>query len=66
MRYSFGEIFSIIIGRANYLSSTATLFFYLNQGDQIGRIFAFWVIVYFEQFFENYKNNPNFCAAFFP
>jgi hypothetical protein len=25
------------------------------QGDQIGRIFACWVIVYFGQCFENYR-----------
>jgi hypothetical protein len=29
----------------------------LNQGDQIGRIF-------FGQYFENHKSNPNFCAYF--
>jgi hypothetical protein len=43
----------------------ATLF--LNggrtQGDQIGRVFAYWVIVYFGKF-ENYKSSPNFGATF--
>jgi hypothetical protein len=29
----------------------------LNQGDQIGRIFAYWVIVYFWQFFENFRSS---------
>jgi hypothetical protein len=26
-----------------------------NQGDQIGRIFAYWAIINFGQYFENYK-----------
>jgi hypothetical protein len=34
---------------------------FLGQGDQIGRIFAYWSIVYFGQFFEDYRNSPNFC-----
>jgi hypothetical protein len=36
----------------------------LSQGDQIGRIFAQWPIVYFEQCFENYKSSPNYSATF--
>jgi hypothetical protein len=36
-----------------------------DQGDQIRRIFPQWVIVYFGQYFENHKSNPNFCATFF-
>jgi hypothetical protein len=31
----------------------------MNQGGQIGRIFANWVIAYFGQFFENDKSCPN-------
>jgi hypothetical protein len=27
-----------------------------KQGDQIGRIFAYWAIVSFGQFIENYRN----------
>jgi hypothetical protein len=27
----------------------------LFQGDKIGQIFAYWAIVYFRQFFENYS-----------
>jgi hypothetical protein len=34
------------------------------QGDQIGRIFAPWVIVYFGQFFENYRSSPHFWSTF--
>jgi hypothetical protein len=30
----------------------------LQQGDQIGRIFAYWAIVYFGQFFENKRTIP--------
>jgi hypothetical protein len=32
------------------------------KGDQIGRILAFWVKVYFEHFFDN--SSPNFLAPF--
>jgi hypothetical protein len=35
-----------------------------EQGDQIGRIFAFWVIVYFGQFLENNKRSPNDWITF--
>jgi hypothetical protein len=37
-----------------------------RQGDQIGRIFAQWVIVYFGQFLENYRSSPNFGVTFSP
>jgi hypothetical protein len=30
-----------------------------RQGDQIGRIFALWVFVFFGQFEENYRIRPN-------
>jgi hypothetical protein len=30
-----------------------------EQGDQIRRFFAYWVIVCFRQFLENYKINKN-------
>jgi hypothetical protein len=35
------------------------------QCDQIGRIFAQWGIVYFEQCFENYKSIKNIWATFY-
>jgi hypothetical protein len=35
-------------------------FFDLEKGDQIGRIFAHWAIVYFGQFLDNNKSRPNF------
>jgi hypothetical protein len=35
------------------------------QGDQIGRIFAYWVIDYCGQCFENYRNNAEFWAPLF-
>jgi hypothetical protein len=35
-----------------------------RQGDQIGRIFAQWAIVYYGQFFENYRSSRHFCATF--
>jgi hypothetical protein len=31
-----------------------------GQGDQIGRIFAYWTIYHFGQFFDDYKSRPNF------
>jgi hypothetical protein len=37
-----------------------------NQGGQIGRIFAFWAIVYFWSVFsENDRGSPNVCGIFF-
>jgi hypothetical protein len=36
----------------------------VDQGDQIWRIFAFWVFVYFGQFYKIYRNSPNLLAAF--
>jgi hypothetical protein len=36
-----------------------------EQGDQIGRIFTYWSVVFFRQFIENYRSNSNSKAAFF-
>jgi hypothetical protein len=36
-----------------------------RQDDQIGRIFAQWAIVYYEQFFENYRSSPHLCYTVF-
>jgi hypothetical protein len=36
----------------------------LKQGDQIGRIFAYWVIVYYEHIYENYRNSQIFGLLF--
>jgi hypothetical protein len=36
------------------------------QGDQIGRIFAQWVIVYFGQLLENYRSIPHVSGYFIP
>jgi hypothetical protein len=35
-----------------------------DQGDHIGRIFAYWAFVYFGQFFY-YRTSPNICATLF-
>jgi hypothetical protein len=35
----------------------------LFQGDQIGRIFAYLAIIYFEQIIENYTSCPNLRAT---
>jgi hypothetical protein len=34
------------------------------RGDRIGRIIAYWAIVFFEQFFENYESSLNIWAIF--
>jgi hypothetical protein len=39
---------------------------FCNQGDRIGRIFAFWAIVNFWAIVENYSNNPVSLRYFFP
>jgi hypothetical protein len=36
-----------------------------NLGDQIGRLFAQWLIVSFGQFLENKTSSPNFGAILF-
>jgi hypothetical protein len=38
---------------------------HLWQGDQIGRIFAQWVIVFFGQFLENYRSITSIFGYFF-
>jgi hypothetical protein len=38
----------------------------LNQGDQIGRNFAYWVIVYFGWLLVIYKSRQIFLASFYP
>jgi hypothetical protein len=35
------------------------------QGDQIGRIFAYWSIVFVEQCYEKFSSSPDFWATFF-
>jgi hypothetical protein len=35
------------------------------QGDQIGRIFARWAIVFFGQIFKNYRKSLNSWPAYF-
>jgi hypothetical protein len=37
----------------------------LCQGDQIGRLFAYWAIVCFDHLFENYRSSRNVGTAFF-
>jgi hypothetical protein len=36
----------------------------VSQGDQIGRIFVQWAIVFFVQFYENPKSSQHFCQLF--
>jgi hypothetical protein len=37
-----------------------------DQGDLIGRFFAYWAIVYYGQvLFENYRSSQTIWAAFF-
>jgi hypothetical protein len=37
-----------------------------EQGDQNGRIFTNWSVVFFGQFIENYRSSSNSKATFFP
>jgi hypothetical protein len=37
-----------------------------GQGDQIGRIFAYWAIVHLCQFYDNNRISQNFWTTFFP
>jgi hypothetical protein len=38
-----------------------------NQGELIGRIFAYWAIVYFGQYFDNYvPKSSTFLGYFSP
>jgi hypothetical protein len=37
----------------------------VRQGDQIGRIFAYWAILFIGQLFENYRNST-FLGDTFP
>jgi hypothetical protein len=39
----------------------------IGKNNPIGRVFANWMIVYFGQFFENFRTNNSLCTAtFFP
>jgi hypothetical protein len=37
----------------------------VSQGDQIGRIFAYWAIFKFGLWFKNYRISKTFSAIFF-
>jgi hypothetical protein len=41
-------------------------FVFGNQGDQIRRIFAYWQIVFFGQFLEDYRSSNKNAGNFFP
>jgi hypothetical protein len=38
----------------------------MTGGDKIVKIFAYWVIVYIKQFFDNYKSSSTFGVLFAP
>jgi hypothetical protein len=48
-----------------YLDIAAIESYERYQGDQVGRIFANWVIFYFGYFFEKFSSGPYFRAIFF-
>jgi hypothetical protein len=55
-------------GNCNATGGLSYVMFFLigicgSPGDQIGRIFARWVIVYFGQLLENYRGIPNVWAT---
>jgi hypothetical protein len=35
----------------------------VNQGDQIVRVLAYWVIIFWGQFFENYRSSTHLWAS---
>jgi hypothetical protein len=37
----------------------------VKQGGQIWLVFADWAVLFFGQFFENYRRSPNFWSTFF-
>jgi hypothetical protein len=39
------------------------IFFLTKQGDQIGRLFAYWVVVYLGPYFLNYRSRPHFWES---
>jgi hypothetical protein len=57
--------FSLHLFNAVFFLTGFELFDVAQQGGQIGRIFAYRVIGFFEQLFENYSSSPKFCVAFF-
>jgi hypothetical protein len=52
----------------NYLTTTKKTRLQVKgiQGDQIRRIFAYWVLVYFGQFYAKIPQQSNFWSTFFP
>jgi hypothetical protein len=54
------------IKNANFLLNFSAKIFKKSQNRSlIGRIFAHWTIVYYGQFFENYRSSPNFLGCYF-
>jgi hypothetical protein len=51
------------VRRKKYTGFRSTTHTY--QGDQIGRIFAQWTIVFFGPFFDNYKTSSNSLSTYF-
>jgi hypothetical protein len=51
---------SLHLGRESWVSFNMTWI----QGDQIGRIFAYWFFHFRQFFFENYRSSPNLKASF--
>jgi hypothetical protein len=52
--------------RSNILLSSGMRAMGYRQGDQIGRIFVSWAIVFFGCLFEDYRSSPKFLRYFNP
>jgi hypothetical protein len=52
------------IGLYFFRQSTIRYRLSVLSGDQIGRLFAYWVIVHCEEFDENYRNSSKLWAIF--
>jgi hypothetical protein len=61
----YGEVKKGLGNLLRFVSCEAFLKLTAHQGDQIGRIFARWAILYFGQLFETCLICPNFCATIF-
>jgi hypothetical protein len=54
---------NIFVDAGNVGMATTFLFTWVNR-RRVTRFFAYWVIVYFGQFYENYRNSPYFLLLF--
>jgi hypothetical protein len=51
--------------KIHIINQLIRLMAFRQQGDQIGRVFAPWAIVYFGEFLENHRSSQKLRATFF-